>query len=99
MPRGSPSGRSMAHSIGPAGPATACTTVRGVILDCASTAHVGRQHEALDDAAVLEVRVDDLVDVVAVDVGVPDRLGIDDRHGAAGTAVQAPGFVDAHLSR
>ena len=39
-----------------------------------SAADVGRQQQALDDLAVLQVRVDDLVDVAAVDVGVPDRL-------------------------
>jgi len=47
---------------------------------------------------VLQVRVDDLVNVVAVDVGVPDLFGIDHRHRPAGAAVHATRLVDAHLA-
>ena len=69
-----PGGRSRTRSR-PAGPATCSRTVRRVSsASRRSAADVGRQQQALDDLAVLQVRVDDLVDVVAVDVGVPDRL-------------------------
>ena len=81
----------------PAGPAICSRTVRGVIASALS-ADVGRQQQALDDLAALQVRVDDLVDVALVDVGVPDALGIDDRDRAAGAAVEAAGLVDAHLA-
>src|SRR5262245_47227900 len=43
--------------------------------------------------------LDDLVDIRAVDVGVPDRLGIDHDAGSFLAAVQAPRLVDAHLAR
>ena len=70
-PRGAVSGRSMAHSMRPAGPAMSSRTVRGFMASRGSVADVGRQQQALDDLALLQVRVDDLVDVGLVDVGVP----------------------------
>jgi hypothetical protein len=48
---------------------------------------------------VLQVRVDDLVDVAGVDVGVPDALRVDHGDGPARTSVQASGLVDADLAR
>src|SRR5881397_3113618 len=59
-------GASMAHSSGPAGPASICRTV------CAftpSAPDARRQQQSLDHLAVLQVRIDDLVDVVRVDIG------------------------------
>src|SRR5262245_391347 len=64
-----------------------------------STPDVRRQQKPLDDLALLEMRVDDLVDVVLVDVRVPDRLRVHHRHRSARTAVQAAGLVDAHAAR
>src|SRR5689334_14751623 len=42
--------------------------------------------------------VDDLVDVAAIDVGVPDRFGIDDQHRSFLAAIEAARLVDAHLA-
>ena len=67
-PRGraaAPAGRSIAHSMRPAGPAICSRTVLGVIGDGALAADVGRQQQARHDLAALQVRVDDLVDVAA----------------------------------
>ena len=44
------------------------------------------------------MRVDDLVDVVEVDVGVPDRFRINDDSWTLVAAIQAAGFVNAHLA-
>ena len=44
------------------------------------------------------MRVDDLVDVVEVDVGVPDRFRINDDAPALVAAIQAAGLVDAHFA-
>src|SRR6185369_1006796 len=100
-PTGSPAGRSRAHSMAPAEPSTIRRSVWEFIgwAQAGSAAHVRRQQEPLDDATVLEVRVDDLVDVGLVDVGVPGALGVDDRHRPAGAAIQASGLVDANLAR
>ena len=43
--------------------------------------------------------VDDFINIGAVHIGVPNRLGIHHRHRATGAAVQTTGFVDAHLAR
>src|SRR5262245_58904702 len=55
--------------------------------------------QALDDAAVLKMLADDLVDVVLVDVGVPDGVGIDHNTRPFLAAVKAPRLVDAHFTR
>src|SRR6185436_13353849 len=54
--------------------------------------------EPFDDAAVLEMFLDDLVDVGLVDVGVPDRFRVDDDAGAFLAAVEAARLVDADLA-
>ena len=54
--------------------------------------------QPLDGLAADHVTVDDLVDVLAVHVGVPDGLGIDDQHGSFLATVETAGLVDAHLS-
>src|SRR3954471_2597835 len=91
-PRGLPSGLSTAHSIFPAGPSTnlRCVLAR---ITCAAS-----DPQPLDDAPVLHVLLDDLVDVGLVHVGVPDRVGIDHDAGAFLAAVEAAGLVDAHLA-
>ena len=69
-PRCAPSGPSIAHSMraGRAGDAARAACAGSSAPD------VRRQQQPLDDLAVLQVRIDDLVDVVLVDVGVPDRF-------------------------
>jgi hypothetical protein len=51
--------------------------------------------EALDGTIVEEVFGDDLVDVVGVNVAVPDSFGIDDDNGAMLALVEAAGFIGA----
>src|SRR5712664_4040842 len=46
-----------------------------------------------------EVLLDNLVDVGPVDVGVPDRVGIDHDAGALLAAIETARLVDAHASR
>jgi hypothetical protein len=57
---------------------------------------VVRQSQTLDHFAVLQMRFDDFINVVIVDIGVPNRLGIHHQHRPAGTPVQATGLVDTH---
>ena len=78
----------MTTSISPAGPSTASRSGGRRTLICA----------ALDDATVLQMLVDDLVDVGLVDVRVPDLLRVDDDHRTLVTAVEAPCLVHAHLA-
>jgi len=42
--------------------------------------------------------VDDLVDVFAVHIGVPDRIRIHHQHRPLFTTIQTAGLVDAHLA-
>src|SRR5205814_5910580 len=58
---------------------------------------VGRQHQALDPSAILQMRLDDLVDVLRVLVAVPDALGIDDHVGAVFAAVEAARRIAADI--
>src|SRR5690349_18408782 len=74
-----------ATSILPAAPSSSARVVPAGMLD----------PQALDDAPVHEVLVDDLVDVVLVHVGVPDLLGIDDDDRPFLAAVEAARLVDA----
>src|SRR5687768_10098201 len=83
----------------PAGPATSARWVAVAINVRPSTTDVGRQQQALDHAPLLQVRVDDLVDIVLVDIGVPDGLGVHHGDRAAGATVEAAGLVDAHAAR
>src|SRR5262245_52210422 len=55
--------------------------------------------QTLDDASVLQMLGDDLVNVLLVDVGVPDGVGIDDHHRPLLAAVETSRLVDAHLAR
>ncbi|SIT37078.1 hypothetical protein BN2475_100111 [Paraburkholderia ribeironis] len=54
--------------------------------------------QTLDDLAVGEMGVDDLVDVGFVDVRVPDAFRIHDERRAELAAIEATGLVDAHLA-
>src|SRR5512139_473573 len=51
--------------------------------------------QALYYLAVFEVRLDDLVDVALIDIGVPDRLRLNRHHRTVVAAVHAAGRVDA----
>ena len=53
--------------------------------------------EALDGAVVEEVLGDDLVDVLEVDVAVPDGFGVDDDYGTMLALVEAAGLVGADV--
>src|SRR5438045_7916560 len=54
--------------------------------------------QALDHAAVLQVLLDSLIDVGAVEVGVPDRVGIDDDARTLLAAIETARLVDADLA-
>src|SRR3990170_5000308 len=54
--------------------------------------------QAFDDAPVLQVLLDDLVDVGLVDVGVPDRVRVHHDARSFLAAVEAAGLVDPHLA-
>src|ERR1043165_1598469 len=54
--------------------------------------------QALDHAAVLDVLLDDLVDVGAVDVRVPDAFRVHHDAGTFLATVEAARLVDAHLA-
>ena len=84
-------GWSIAISIVPTGPA-----IRRVRSARSSPTSAGTTRR-LTTLAVLQVRLDDLVDVAAVDEGVPGRVRVDHRDRAAGATVQAARLVDAHL--
>src|SRR5205085_3832421 len=77
-----------ATSIRPAAPPTSVRVVPAGTLD----------PQALDDAPVHQVLVDDLVDVLLVHARVPDFLRIHDHHRALVAAVQAAGLVDPDLA-
>src|SRR5690606_13450213 len=68
--RASPGGRSMASSRGPTGPAIKRTSVWAFT----SAPHIGRRQQPLDHHAIAQMRLHDLVDIVLVHIGVPDRL-------------------------
>src|SRR5436190_1460496 len=53
----------------------------------------------LDHADCLEVLLDDLVDIGAVDIGVPDRLRVHHDAGPFLAAIQAPRLIHPHLTR
>ena len=54
--------------------------------------------QALDNLAANQMRVDDFIDILGIDVGVPDTLGVDHQHGAFFAAVETTGLVDANLA-
>jgi hypothetical protein len=55
-----------------------------------------REAESLYDSAANEVIVQDLLQILLVDIGVPGSFGIDDRYRPFGAAIQTPGGIDAH---
>src|SRR5688572_24761696 len=90
-PRAGPSGASTAHSMRPAGPAT--NSRRVVALNGGPS-----KAQPFDHAAVLQVLLDDLVDVRAVDVRVPDRVRVDHHARTFLAAVEATRLVDPDLA-
>ena len=54
--------------------------------------------QALNDAAILNVLENNLVNVALIYVGVPNIIWVDDQHRALGTTIQTAGEVDAHLA-
>src|SRR6056297_387931 len=56
------------------------------------------QHQALDRLAADDVALDDFLEVVFVDVGVPDSIRIDDQHRPQFATVQAAGGVGARAA-
>ena len=63
-----------------------------------SAPNIGRYQQPLNHLAQLEVRFNNFVDIVLINIGVPDRFGIDHSHRPRGAAIQATGFVDADLA-
>jgi len=57
-----------------------------------------RQAQALDDLAIFQVRLDDLIDVRFVEIGVPDAFRIDHDHRPFFAALQASGLIDTHFA-
>src|SRR5690606_18127172 len=55
-------------------------------------------HQALHRFPTHEMRVDDVIDIALVDIGVPDAFRVDDHDRPFLAAVQAAGLVDAHLA-
>src|SRR3954470_20114267 len=76
----------------------ALDSTRGTRDELAPRAGAHLHPEPLDDTAVLQVFFDDLVDVRLVDIGVPDRVGIDDDAGTFLAAVEAARLIDADLA-
>ena len=60
---------------------------------------VERLEQALDRLTTAQMRLDDFIDVLAIDIGVPGALRIDHQQRPAGTAIQTAGLVDAHAAR
>lgn len=54
------------------------------------------QAQALDGSSTHDVLLQDLVDVLAVDVGVPYAFRVDDQDRSLLAAIHAPGRIDAH---
>src|SRR4029079_3368469 len=98
MPHALPSGTLRSSWMRPAGPASSSRSVCAFIpaSSLPSSAQVRRRQQALHHLAVLHVLLDDLVDVVLVDVRVPDAFRVHHGNRAALAAVHATGLVHAH---
>ena len=57
-----------------------------------------RDQQALDDLAILQVRLHDFINVVVIDIAVPDRIGIHHTHGACSAAVETARLIDPYLA-
>src|SRR5262249_6524286 len=102
----------MSTSISPAGPVISCVAGldNGIAMRKQRPAARNQRRrqgpglpssldlQSLDDAAVLDVLVNDLVDVFAVDVGVPDAFGINHHDGALFAAIHTSGRIDPALA-
>ena len=54
--------------------------------------------QSLNDLAIFEVRLDNIVNILLVDKGVPDCLGVDHCHRPCGAPVQTASLVDPDLA-
>ena len=63
-----------------------------------AVAHPWSNLEPVDDSPMKNVRIDDLVDIVPIDIRVPDVVGVDDDDRAFVTTIQAAGPVDPDLA-
>ncbi len=63
-----------------------------------STVECRLDFQTLDHLTRNDMRIDDLVDIMFVDIGVPDRFGVDHHHRTFLTAIQATGLVYAHFA-
>jgi len=54
--------------------------------------------QPFDDLALAKMRVNDLVDVVLVDKGVPDRFGVNNTHRASIASIEASGLINPDLA-
>ncbi|CAG9238348.1 hypothetical protein BCAR13_840140 [Paraburkholderia caribensis] len=108
MPRGAAppsrlaSGASTATSILPTGPSIryffVCTFILYGRVTRLKRYGSAVDQQALDNLAVGEMRIDDLVDIALVDVRVPDAFRIHDDRRPFLAAVETPRLVDAHLA-
>ena len=64
-----------------------------------SSTKVRRRQQSFNHLAIFKVRFDDFIDVLRVDIAVPDRFGVNHDNRSSGAAVEATRFVDAHLPR
>jgi hypothetical protein len=62
------------------------------------SAYVIRQTQALNHFAVLQMGFDDLVNVVLIHIGVPNRFWINHHDWTACAAIQAAGLIDTNAA-
>lgn len=55
--------------------------------------------QAFDDFSILQMGLNNFIDVVLIDKGIPYTFWIDDGNRTGSTSVQATGLVDPNLSR
>ena len=77
-----------------------CLAKRLGVHACAGTsaAHMAGQHQALNHLSVLQVRIDNFVNVMLVNVGVPNRIRVNHSHGPTGASIQTTRLVDTHTA-
>jgi hypothetical protein len=54
--------------------------------------------QSFDDLPLSQMRINDFVDIVLIDKGVPDRFRVNDTDRAGITAIEASGLVDSDLA-
>jgi hypothetical protein len=78
----------------PLAPSTTNFSIDGII----SFVGTALNAKSLDDFAFDKMALDDLVNVVCIDVRVPNAFGINDDTRTFLAAIQAPGLIDSNLS-